>query len=314
VLIYASSWLAVGIIYICFVYFFIHQSDAGIFSKIKDVFGGRAPVDIIRDVYLTTKVSPFFNISFLVVLYIAVTANAERDLLKDAFTHLKISGLIKALKIGAFDESSLLKEQSEKELKIARGNILEILSSPTVELVTIVTASGYDFFGEGEALNTPADAKDEKKKQVPLKNGYLLDLLQKREKNFQILLMHPSSEDFCERGQGYFVDHGHKVLQRPEDYKRSIETSVCNIKEAFKKNKNIEVRYTKKNPQWKMIFSEREVWVQPILHGFRSDHTPMYGFRKSENSMYHAFWNLSEEMWHTAEKVDLSSSGSSLST
>lgn len=324
-LVYLVSWAIVGLMYVLFVYLFVHESEKSTWIRLGDFL--TSPEGAIRDVYTAvtaTKTSTFFNGSFLAILYIALTSKAEKDFLKDAFTHLKISGLIKALKIGAFNEECILKEQSDAQLRIARDNIVEILGNPTVELITIVTASGWDFFGNGTAIPVQETLEEERnksqkknKKSEPLKNGYLLDLIKRRQKTVQILLLDPDSPELSNRAEGYMKDGAHNnVVKSVEEYKRNINVCIKNISEAFKLNKNIELRLCSSVPQWKMVFAEREVWVQPILDGFRSDHTPLYGFSKTDHSIYHAFWNISEEVWHRSKKVDLatlaaSSSGSS---
>lgn len=296
-LILVATWVIAIVLYFLFIYIFVYYPEMGLWAKIKSFLH---PLTLLRGILPIICDSIFLNIVFLGVLYTALISSAKTSFLEDIFAHVKISGLIKSIKVGAFDESSVLKEEPESEVKVARKNIEEILSNPTVERITIITASGFDFFGTGLALPLKEGQKS------GLKNGYLLDILRQREKMFQIVLLDPDCPDFTTRAEKYFGPISHKVLADIEEYKKNFQSTISNIKKAYEINKNIELRFTNLVPQWKMVFSEREVWVQTIIPGFRSDHTPMYGFKKSPHSLYHSYWNISEDIWHSAVVKDIS--------
>jgi hypothetical protein len=265
-------------------------------------------------------------LTFLVALYFAVVFHAEKDFLSGKVLHFDLSGLIKVITLGSFDNSSRVKEQNESQVNVARKNIIATVCNPEFETLSIITASGWDLFGEGMPLKgveppkpiviDPNDSwwkrayqrwKNSRLERT-IKNGYLLESISERYRKVRIILLDPHSDGAVSRAQGY-MDGEHKVIEQVGDYKKNINIVLNNLRSAYQRNKNIEVKLVKTIPQWKLLLVEGEAWAQPILTGLRSDHTPLYGFLKSEYSLYHTFWNLHETIWHSAEAVsfDLSS-------
>lgn len=309
VVVYAGSWLIVVLVYVFFVYLFIFQREDGTTGALKDFFT-RPPIDIIIDTFTAFKTSPFFNISFLVVLYFAITYHAERTFLAGRVLHLNLCGLIKTITLGRFDISSQVSEQADDQVQFARLNIHKTANDGTKEFISIVTASGWDLFGDPVIGLNPA-GKDSKKwpwsKSSPLPNGYLIDVIAQQFRKVQIVLLDPDGEYAKSRGAAYLEEGAHKPISSAADYAEGVRKVIRNIKIAYKRNKNIELKLIDSQLQWKMIIVEGEAWVQPVIHGIRSDHTPLYGFNKREFSMYHAFWHLNEAIWHdkNSKTVDL---------
>lgn len=332
-LIYLSTWILVGVVYISFVYLFVYVSPEGRTGSISD-FWQRSPKDIILDVFNFAKVSVYFNLTFLLAMYFAIINHAEKTFLKGSHLHLELAGLIKAIKLGQYDRSSHIKEQSEDQVGIARKNILSVADNSDFSSLSILTASGWDFFGSGHPLtnkpllatpaqapttpstsSAPAPSNNPKpswwKKLVsstPIQNGYLLPVIREQSKRVRIILLDPNSAACRQRAKDYLGAGKHQVIKSEDEYKKSIEDVIANLKLEHRKNKNIELKLVQNIPQWKIVISNNEAWVQPVNPGIRSDHAPLYGFKKGDYSMYHTFWNIHEALWHAPDSrsVDLS--------
>lgn len=311
--IYTGSWLFVALAYVLFVYLFVFQNSDGHTGAVSDLFT-RPPIDVLNDVITAFKVSPFFNLSFLVVMYFAITYHAEKTFLEERILHLNLSGLIKTLTLGSFDISSQIKEQHQDQVQVARANIYRTASDHTKELLSVVSASGWDLFGGTTSNTTPPKSKTQRwwqrwtKSQPNFDDGYLLPVISEQFRKVQIILLDPDCDAAKNRAQSYLQDGSHKPIASSDAYLNGIRDTISRIKTAYKKNKNIELRLIKSLPQWKIVIVEGEVWAQPIIPGVRSDHTPLYGFNKTEYSLYHSFWHLNENCWHNADcrTIDLS--------
>lgn len=144
----------------------------------------------------------------------------------------------------------------------------------------------------------------------------MLDVISKRYKRVEIIILNPDSAAAAERGTSYIQDndYAHKAIQEVNEYKNGIKTVLKNLVKAHEKNPHITVRLVDKIPAWKMVKVDREIWVQPIIAGTRSDHTTLYGYRNEPSSMYHTFFNKIESLWESAIEVDLSTYGQVNST
>lgn len=322
--VWAGSWLFVGFVYVVSVYLWVYEKPGEARKQLTD-FYTRPPAEVFNEIVAKLLISPFFNLSFLALMYLAITMHAEKTYLEGRFVHLKLSGLIKALTLGKFDISSRVAEQSNQEVQVARANICATVNDGSKELITIVSASGWDFFGTPAPTPpiTPAQADAKKpfwkfwqwafwSRIRPSKKdhveGYLLEPLSQQFRKVQIILLDPSGTSAQERASAYLADGSHRPINDVAEYGKNISSAIENIKKAYKKNKNIELKLVDQLPQWKMVIVEGELWTQPIIPGVRSDHTPLYGFKKTEYSMYHSFWHLAEALWHDpkSKKVDLS--------
>lgn len=312
VFVYAGTWLSILVIYILFMYLTFYKDANGREGEFSD-FYTIPPVDLYNELLKFILISPFFKITFLLMLFFAITFHAEKVYLESRVLHLDLSGLIKTLTLGKFDISSNVKEQNEGQVKIARSNIFNTVNDNTKELITIISASGWDLFGSPpppQPQQQPATIAKKPNRFVSwcvrtflgdtrtYEDGYLLEVVSQQFRKVQIVLLDPDGETVKKRAECYMKDGGHKPIKAADEYKKGIEAVIANIKIAYKKNKNIELKLIDKLPEWKMVIVEGEIWTQPIIQGVRSDHTPLYGFNKTEYSMYHSFWNISEAIWH----------------
>ena len=133
-----------------------------------------------------------------------------------------------------------------------------------------------------------------------------MDIISQRFRKVQIILLDPDGPGAHERANAYLQAGAHQPIKSVQDYQDGIRAIIQNIKKAYQLNKNIELKLVDRLPCWKMVIVEGEAWVQPILQGIRSDHTPLYGFKKSEYSMYHIFWHINESAWHDTQSKSVS--------
>ncbi|MES2528429.1 MAG: hypothetical protein V4598_15205 [Bdellovibrionota bacterium] len=250
--------------------------------------------EIASIVYDSLKQSIWSNSFFIYLFYKAVTSNAERDFFRDHFEHHKLSGLIKVIKIGEFDLQSRFSEQNLKMVNVGRKHFHDLVENEEHQLITIVTASGWDFFGndDGKAGN-----------EYP--NGYLLKFLNQRNKRFEIILLDPLCGATSERAQSYLDDKSHNVISELKSYSDNTLTCINNIAKFSKLNPHVKVRVLNCIPAWKILKVDKEIWAQPIIPGFRSDHTTLYGFKNKPNSIYHVFFNKIENLWSQSKEIEL---------
>lgn len=206
-IVWVGSWVVVAGLYVVFVYlFFIDRQSEGLWAGIAD-FWNRPLADIFREVLTAFKASFYFNTSFLVLLYFAVLFHAEKTFLYDRFLHFKLSGVIKVLTLGKFDVSSHVAEQDKAQVQIARSNIFKTVSDSNKELISIVSASGWDLFGTPTLLPAVAPVVTAPakwwqvwkwfiawlaaKKSPVYDNGYLLKVVSERFRKVQIILLDP---------------------------------------------------------------------------------------------------------------------------
>lgn len=307
---YLGGWFIVIIIYTIIVYiFFVNPSDTSLY-RIFD-FGQRPIFDVIQEVYDKIKPTIFYNIVVLWVMYKALMAYAEKELLWDHFVHHKANGLIKVIKTGSFTSDSHLKEVDLELLNISRRHIIDLIEPEEKELISIVAPSGWDFFGEQITKLPNIENKNKLSwwKKIlriretsiePIPNGFLNDFLKNKTKRFEILLLNPSSDASKVRAQAYLKEGAHQVISDPKSYSENI-IKVCEKLLLLKKiNPNIEIRLIDKTPLFKIILTEGEAWAQPVIPMIRSDHVPMYGFKRGPFSLYHSFFSYNEMLWHNA--------------
>ncbi|RZK24831.1 MAG: hypothetical protein EOO43_07090 [Flavobacterium sp.] len=326
IFIWLGTWLAVVLTYILFVYFFLYEPADGKTRGIEYI-KSTAIMDLLRDLYQCFNTSIYAHSGFVVLLYLTVQYRAERDYFKPLVLHADLSGLIKVIKTGSFDDESHIVEQTEEQIQIARKNIIETVSSNEKELIRIITASGWDFFGAGRAMPPIKEvkidkgdswfAKRKKRKEQNkiagfLMNGYLLDIIKKRSKTVEIVLLDPDCEAARERARQYSNNNSHHAVKSEDEYIQGIRTCIKNLKVIAQDNSRIKLRLVDRVPRWKVILVGGEVWAQPIIEGKRSDHTPLYGFKKNSHSLYHFYFNLVDSYWvkSKAKEVDLSASDS----
>jgi len=125
----------------------------------------------------------------------------------------------------------------------------------------------------------------------------------------KILLLAPNDSSTNNRATSYLEDGAHNVAKNEQEYSDNILKCLQNIAAAKKKNSRVQVRLLKTTPTWKIVKVDREVWAQPIISGFRSDHTTMYGYKNKPHSMYHVFFNKIEDLWHRADVINIDDYG-----
>jgi len=317
-LVFVGTWVMVALIYIGLIYFFFYEPADKIPRNWSYLASQNIPI-ILSDVYTALKISIFYHAAFIVLIVFTIQARAERDYFKPLVVHSDLLGLIKVIKTGAFDKDSNVLEQDEKQVSIARANIYATAESEDKEIIRIMTTSAWDFFGEGPALPRNEDPNSVEKKFWWKKNtnskkisqwdnGYALELIKGRSRTVEIIMLDPNSDVAKARAKQYLSNSGHKAIESEQEYIRGINTCLKNLAKAKELNPRITVKIVSdKIPRWKMILVEGEVWAQPIMDGKRSDHTPLYGFKKSPQSLYHYYFNLFDSYWHSSmvKQVDL---------
>jgi hypothetical protein len=296
---FLSCGVTIGV-YLLIFYILFFPSTKSVFDRLWAFYPLSVPrlITGLGEMFVCIAKTPMRHGFMFIVFYNVLNSVAEVEYLEGVFVHSKICGLIKSFKIGVFDEASCLKSQKEKELVLAQRNIKALVSLKQVERVTIITTSGYDYFGSGPSF--PAAKGCE--------HGYLCPLLENKSIEFEIVLLNPNTTAFEGRADAYLADTSAQVIKDAQEYRKGFNSVLRNLIVAYKKNHNIHLRFTEIMPQWKMVFIEGEVWVQSIINGYRSDHSPMYGFKKTGYSMYHGFWHISEAIWQAATEIDLSKS------
>lgn len=297
-------WIVLGVIYCGVFYVFVIDVHDPATLKIKTIGGKLGDFfnvpwkDITSTIVKELKTAIWSNAFFVFLFYKAVSSNAEKEFFRDHFEHHKISGLIKTIKIGAFDIESRYGEQNLSLVNEGRKHFHNLVENEEHQLITIVTASGWDFFGNPEKGKELSDKN-------PFPNGYLLKFLSQRNKRFEIMLIDPNSTSCADRAKSYLTDKSHKVLDEEKSYKENIESVLKNIATASTGNIHVTVKLLPNIPTWKLVKVDKEIWAQPIISGFRSDHTTLYGFKNKPNSIYHIFFNKIEDSWKSAAVLDL---------
>lgn len=124
-------------------------------------------------------------------------------------------------------------------------------------------------------------------------------------KDFQgtvsILLLKPGSDGFKRRT---------KALNKNEaNYRQEIEDSVqyCRkLKDEY--GKSIEVRLYEDDPIWKMIFSDRYLWLQYYDPSDDVDNTPVYTLQTraqaTDSSLYYPLVKVFLRRWNDSQTID----------
>lgn len=126
--------------------------------------------------------------------------------------------------------------------------------------------------------------------------------LQKQSGSICVLLLAPGSEGFNERVNGLSED--------AESYKRDILDSIDYCIDLLQiHRRKIEVRLYSDMPVWKLIITNRALWV---WHYERHKHvhiTPLYGFEIAQDggSLHNGFKSVFEKRWNhaTTHRLDL---------
>lgn len=311
---FLGVWAIIAGLYLAIVYVFFVDPNSTSLARLADFY--HAPPQTLAAIYAKIKDSIFLNLLVLYFAYKAVVAYSLKQYFWDHFVHHRASGLIKVVRVGEFDQDGSFREVSAKDLGLIRSHIRLLIAPPDMDFISIVAASGWDFFGSGPslpALPKPAEQPQKRwyqlrtKKQQPEaapQNGYLLDLLRHKSKRFEILLLDPRSQNTHARGDAYCREDAHHPVTDAYSYSDGIVEVCKKLLELQKTNPNIEVRLTNSTPPWRMIFGQGEVWAQPIIPGLRSDHGPLYGYKRGQQSLYHSFFATNETLWHSALKLD----------
>lgn len=310
--VFVGTWVVVALVYIGLVYFFFYEPTDKIPRNWNYIIS-QPIATIMSDIYTAISSSIFYHIAFIILMVLSIQARAERDYFRPLVFHSDLLGLIKVIKTGAFDKDSHVIEQDEKQVFIARSNIYATAVSEDKEIIRIMTTSGWDLFGDGPALPQEDEAKANSKKnrfwskngkteQKKWSNGYALGLITGRSRTVEIIMLDPDGDVAKARANEYLGDNGHKAVTSESQYLDGIRTCLRKLAVAKQSNQRITVKIVSdKIPRWKMILVEGEVWAQPIMEGKRSDHTPLYGFKKSPQSLYHYYFNLFDSYWHSSK-------------
>lgn len=318
---YWSCWAIVLVLYTLSVYLFAIDTPDTFLTRVANLYR-KPPAETISSVYSVLKDSFWLNAVVVYFLRKAVAAASELNFVLDYFVHQKLSGLIKVVKCASFN-TSMLPEASEAQLGVARQNIDAIVNGRRRELVSVVTASGWDLFGvprEDASQDTnKTQAKpntlfqsakswfsDEELDSVSKRvdHGFLLPSLAKREKTSQVLLLDPRSDFSRSRAKNYVLSGAETGIINERIYFDRCLYVLHRLREVQKANPNLSVRLTTQAIDWKIIIVDgAQTWIQHIAGDRGSDHSPLYGFRDGAYSLYNCFFNINERLWHSGQDL-----------
>lgn len=117
----------------------------------------------------------------------------------------------------------------------------------------------------------------------------------------QILLIKPQSGGFLKRTS--------ELNRNPVNYAKEIRDSVAYCRELVSHyKKQIEVRLYEDEPIWKMIFSDRYLWLQYYDPKKDVDQTPVYTFQtrahESDSSLYYPLYRVFQKRWTDSRTHD----------
>lgn len=115
-----------------------------------------------------------------------------------------------------------------------------------------------------------------------------------------ILLIDPESDVVATRAK----DLGMKLT----DYRAEITESIKYLESYCRKNRTVKLKVYKSMPVWKMIMSDRYLWLQYYEGNQHVDDTTVYGINKN-NSSYRSFYQYShwqfDKLWEHSRRYDL---------
>ena len=135
----------------------------------------------------------------------------------------------------------------------------------------ILGATGWETFGKPES---------------PLHN-----VLQSFRGEIRILLIKPKCSAFKVRAKALGI--------KERDYEKEIKQSIAFCEELRDKGKSIIVKLYEQTPIWKMIFTEKYMWLQHYKTDEHVDNTPVYTLfaNDSETSLYFPLIDVFRKRW-----------------
>lgn len=145
-----------------------------------------------------------------------------------------------------------------------------ILSNETRQL-RILGATGWDTFGKREAP--------------------LHDLVENFTGEIKILLLKPESKAASARARSVGVS--------PDDYNKEINDTIYFCNQLKARGRPITVKFYDQSPIWKMIFTEKYMWLQYYKQDKHVDETPVYMLfaNDSKTSLYFPLLNVFVKKW-----------------
>ena len=145
----------------------------------------------------------------------------------------------------------------------------------------ILGATGWDTFGSS---------------QSPMHN-----LIRDFEGSIHILLLKPGSYGFQKRTA--------ELNKNEENYRQEIEDSIEYCRSLVEKyKKSIDIRLYEDEPIWKMIFSDRYLWLQYYDPKDDVDNTPVYTLQTraqaTDSSLYYPLVKVFQRRWNDAKSTD----------
>jgi hypothetical protein len=131
-------------------------------------------------------------------------------------------------------------------------------------------------------------------------NSPLCEVIKNYGGPISILLVAPESPGFMARTRDLAISK--------ESYAKEIFDCIDHCKSLLKESrKEISVRLYLDEPIWKMVVTNRVLWIQHYRAGEHVDDTPLYGFqfRGEKSNIQNGFIKVFQRRWNAPETISL---------
>ena len=116
--------------------------------------------------------------------------------------------------------------------------------------------------------------------------------------DLKIMLLDPQTQMVNERAQA--------VSESVTEYRKQITGSISYLKELNKSKNVMKVKTYSDLPNWKMVMTERYLWLQCYNPGEHVDNTPVFGIYKNNSgfhSLYELFYYEFHKLWENSDEI-----------
>jgi len=223
------------------------------------------------------------NITVLTIAFSYIINKAKVNYLENRNWQLVHSGVELVLPLARWDETPKLTIPEEELVTSYKKTVKRLLSPSRVTRIRVKLASAHDAFGP---------------------DGYLLDLLKRTGKRWEILILDPGSDAAKLRAEAYLSERaGDSPIKTADEYLGDIRVTLDKIKKIRdEQNNNIEVRLFTHVPQWKMYLVGDYALVQAFGPGQRSDRSSLVIIKNTATSLFHGYSEMFDDIWRDNEK------------
>lgn len=207
-------------------------------------------------------------------------------ILGSLFFGILISSVAKLQKknylVNSFGINFFSEHDTPKQIRNDWESFVKLIEQEKTQHLCILGATGRDTF------------QDESSPLFNFVNNFQGDL--------KVMLLEQQSDMVIERA--------HAVKVGVADYRKEIGNSITYLKALYKSKSVMKVKTYSDLPNWKIIMTDKYLWLQGYVPGVHVDETPVFGVYRNDSdfsSLYELFFYEFHKSWENGKEISLNS-------